>query len=57
MGRRQRVDFFLKNNDREYKCEVKLMGQGNPESADAIITRKQRCLYCRYNVGTKQEAM
>ncbi|MBR8707131.1 CfrBI family restriction endonuclease [Bacteroides pyogenes] len=33
------VDFYLKNNGREYKCEVKLMGQGNPESADAIIAR------------------
>lgn len=33
------IDFYLKNNNREYKCEVKLMGQGNPESADAIIAR------------------
>ncbi len=33
------IDFYLKNNGREYKCEVKLMGQGNPESADAIIAR------------------
>lgn len=33
------IDFYLKNGDREYKCEVKLMGQGNPESADAIIAR------------------
>lgn len=33
------VDFYLKNNGKEYKCEVKLMGQGNPESADAIIAR------------------
>jgi hypothetical protein len=33
------IDFYLKNNGHEYKCEVKLMGQGNPESADAIIAR------------------
>lgn len=32
--------FYLKNNGKEYKCEVKLMGQGNPESADAIIARQ-----------------
>lgn len=34
------IDFYLKNNGNEYKCEVKLMGQGNPESADAIIARQ-----------------
>ena len=33
------IDFYLKNNGKEFKCEVKLMGQGNPESADAIIAR------------------
>ncbi len=33
------VDFYLKNNSKQYKCEIKLMGQGNPESADAIIAR------------------
>lgn len=33
------IDFYLKNNGNVYKCEVKLMGQGNPESADAIIAR------------------
>ena len=33
------IDFYLKNKGNEYKCEVKLMGQGNPESADAIIAR------------------
>ena len=33
------IDFYLKNGARQYKCEVKLMGQGNPESADAIIAR------------------
>jgi hypothetical protein len=33
------VDFYLLNNNKEYLCEVKLMGKGNPESADAIIAR------------------
>lgn len=33
------IDFYLRNNGKDYKCEVKLMGQGNPESADAIIAR------------------
>lgn len=33
------IDFYLQNNGQQYKCEVKLMGQGNPESADAIIAR------------------
>jgi len=34
------IDFYLKNDTEEYRCEVKLMGQGNPESADAIFARK-----------------
>lgn len=34
------VDFKLySKNFREYRCEVKLMGSGNPESADAVIAR------------------
>jgi hypothetical protein len=33
------VDFYLKNGIKKYRCEVKLMGQGNPESADAIFAR------------------
>ena len=33
------IDFYLKNEGVSYKCEVKLMGQGNSESADAIIAR------------------
>lgn len=33
------IDFYLVNNDQNYKCEVKLMGKGNPESADAVIAR------------------
>lgn len=34
------VDFKLYGKDgKEYRCEVKLMGKGNPESADAVIAR------------------
>lgn len=34
------TDFYLMDSDNnEYKCEVKLMGKGNPESADAVIAR------------------
>lgn len=33
------IDFYLIRNQQKYLCEVKLMGKGNPESADAIIAR------------------
>ncbi|MCZ0933145.1 MAG: CfrBI family restriction endonuclease [Oligoflexia bacterium] len=33
------IDFWLINNKNYYKCEVKLMGKGNPESADAGLAR------------------
>jgi len=33
------VDFYLVEGINQYKCEVKLMGRGNPESADAVIAR------------------
>ena len=36
------VDFFLASNAREYRCEVKLMGKGNPESADAFFARSSQ---------------
>lgn len=36
------VDFFLHKNKEVFKCEVKLMGKGNPESADAVIARDSR---------------
>jgi len=40
------IDFYLCNPEKkdEYKCEVKLMGRGNPESADAVIARSSRVL-------------
>lgn len=36
------IDFYLINDDNHFKCEVKLMGNGNPESADAVIARGSR---------------
>ena len=33
------IDFYLLNGEDKYLCEVKLMGKGNPESADAVIAR------------------
>ncbi len=33
------IDFYLVKDGKEFKCEVKLMGIGNPESADAVIAR------------------
>jgi len=34
------VDFYIINDENYYRCEVKLMGKGNPESADAIFARE-----------------
>lgn len=37
------VDFKLKSIDNIwYRCEVKLMGKGNPESIDAIFARESK---------------
>ncbi len=36
------IDFYLISNGQNHKCEVKLMGKGNPESADAIIARDSK---------------
>ena len=33
------IDFFLVNGKTRNKCEVKLIGRGNPENADAVIAR------------------
>ena len=36
------IDFYLRSDMsklNQFKCEVKLMGHGNPESADAVIAR------------------
>ncbi len=34
------IDFFLLTEGKIHKCEVKLMGKGNPESADAFYARE-----------------
>lgn len=34
------VDFYLIKGNNYYRSEVKLMGKGNPESADAIFARE-----------------
>jgi hypothetical protein len=36
------VDFYLINGKEFNRCEVKLMGRGNPESADAVIARDSK---------------
>ncbi len=38
---KREVDFYLVNQaNKSFRCEVKLMGKGNPESADAIFARE-----------------
>ena len=34
------VDFYLIKKKKYFRCEVKMMGRGNPESADAIFARE-----------------
>ena len=41
-GFTREVDFYLIKDNSNYKCEVKLMGKGNPESADAVIARDSK---------------
>ncbi len=36
------IDYYLTEGKNLYKCEVKLMGRGNPESADAVIARDSK---------------
>ncbi len=38
------VDFYLLNTtlQERFRCEIKLMGKGNPESADAVIARNSQ---------------
>ena len=36
------VDFYLIEGKNSYRCEVKLMGSGNPESADAVFARESK---------------
>lgn len=39
---KREIDFYLFHSGNEYKCEVKLMGKGNPESADVVIARNSK---------------
>ena len=38
------VDFFLINGAERHRCEIKLMGKGNPEAADATVARDSALL-------------
>ena len=53
------VDFFIINNENYYRCEVKLMGKGNPESADAIFARESNIFVADKlsNLNKKQAEM
>lgn len=42
VGFQREVDFYLNSQSQTYKCEVKLMGRGNPESADTVIARESK---------------
>jgi hypothetical protein len=44
LGFEREIDFYLISGENkvENKCEVKLMGKGNPESADAVIARDSK---------------
>ena len=43
------IDFYLISNGENFKCEVKLMSKGNPESADAFIARGSHLLGVPFN--------
>lgn len=36
------IDFYLVEGRNQHKCEVKLMGRGNPEGADVVIARDSK---------------
>lgn len=42
LGFERGIDFYLISNGSNHKCEVKLMGKGNPEGADAVIARDSK---------------
>ena len=52
------VDFYLVADDGgEKKCEVKLMGRGNPESADAVIARDSAVFVADKLSGTNKRQL
>ena len=50
------IDFYFVEGKNQHKCEVKLMGRGNPESADAVIARDSKVFvaYKILNTNKKQ---
>lgn len=51
------VDFYLINGNIYSRCEVKLMGRGNPESADAIFARESNVFVAdKLSALNKQQA-
>lgn len=51
------VDFYLVQGENRYPCEIKLMGKGNPESADAIFARQSAVFIVDvFSEMTKQQA-
>jgi hypothetical protein len=38
-GFNRETDFYFVNNDKKFKCELKMMGKGNPEGADSLYAR------------------
>lgn len=51
-------DFYLfDESGKDYPCEVKLMGKGNPESADAVFARSSRVLIANKLSDTNKQQM
>ncbi len=51
-------DFYLfDETGKDYPCEVKLMGKGNPESADAVFARGSRVLVANKLSDTNKQQM
>lgn len=50
------IDFYLIEGSKQHKCEVKLMGKGNPEGADVVIARSSRVFVAdKLSDGNKQQ--
>jgi hypothetical protein len=50
------IDFYLINNGVNHKCEVKLMGRGNPESADVVVARESKVFVaCKLSDKNKKQ--
>jgi len=51
------IDFYLSNEGKDNKCEVKLMGKGNPESADAVFARSSKVFVADKLSGTNTDQL